>query len=144
MGTGQTPTVGDLHQESWSAHDHRVNYQKCYGETQDRMNQARTERRSRLGRMPAEFPRPLWLKKEGCRMPWDLQLLHHARDRSHFSPPAGSRWPQQLSAEGQARAIPWECSGFSFTLTSEVASPWLPNLSKGRFLEKESGNDGWS
>lgn len=37
--------------------------------------------------MPAEFPRPLWLKKEGCRMPWDLQLLQHARDRSHFPLP---------------------------------------------------------
>lgn len=64
-----------------------------------------------------------------------------------FSPPAGSSWPQQLLVGGQARALPWECSGFSCILTSEVASPWpylikLPNVNKGRFLEEESGNDG--
>lgn len=62
-----------------------------------------------------------------------------------FPPPAGSSWPQQLG--GQARALPWECSGFSFILTSELVSPWpylikLPNVNKGRFLEEESGNDG--
>ena len=97
-----------------------------------RQNEPSTHREEELARTDAS------------RVPEAALFLHHARDRSHFSSPAGSSWPQQLSVEGQARAVFWECSGFSFTLTSKVASPWLPNLSKGRFLEEESGNDGWS